>query len=161
MKEQKSCCDIDMNKKDCCVDEVGEMIQRLVRVLNLFERDQIKIYGFTTSQCNVLLELKKAESLTMSELSEKMNLNTSTMTRVLDNMVRDGYILRERNEKDRRVVTVRLSETGKEMAEKLGDSVTDYYRKIIEGIPEGQLEQVLQSVSLLQRAFEKANPNCC
>lgn len=163
--ETKCDCSVDemkeANQDDCCVDEVGQMIQRLVKVIHLFERDQIKIYGFTTSQCNVLLEIIKTGSLTMNELSDKMNLNTSTMTRILDNLVRDKYIARDRDESDRRIVVVRLTESGNEMAQKLTDSVNEYYRKIIENIPEGQLDSVLNSVNLLQSAFEKANPNCC
>lgn len=164
MENKSNCCNdknIEAIQSDCCVDEVGEMIQRLVKVIHLFERDQIKVYGFTTSQCNVLLEILKAGSLTMNELSDKMNLNTSTMTRILDNLVRDKYITRDRDESDRRIVVVSLTNSGNEMAQKLKDSVNEYYRKIIENIPEGQLDSVLNSVNLLQSAFEKANPNCC
>jgi DNA-binding MarR family transcriptional regulator len=150
-----------MENEDCCIDEVGQMIQRLVRVIQLFERDQIKIYGFTSSQFNTLLEINKAGSLTMNELSDKMNLNTSTMTRILDNLVRDKYISRDRDEADRRIVVVSLTENGKEVSLKLRSSVNLYYKKIIENIPEGQVDSVLNSVNILQEAFEKANPNCC
>ena len=161
---EKNCCNSNVEeivKDDCCVDDIGEVIQKLVRVLHLFERDVIKIHGFTTSQCNTILEINKAGSLTMNELSDKMNLNTSTMTRVLDNLVRDKYISRDREETDRRIVVVSLTETGTEMAIKLRDSVNEYYKKIIENIPEGQIDNVLNSVNILQKAFEKANPNCC
>lgn len=150
-----------VSENDCCVDEMGQVIQRLVRVIQLFERDQIKIYGFTTSQCNTLLEIQRAGSLTMNELSEKMNLNTSTMTRVLDNLVRDKYITRDRDEADRRIVVVSLTEAGQEAASKLSSSVNEYYKKIIDNIPVGQVDEVLNSVNILQKAFEKANPNCC
>ena len=146
---------------DCCVDEVGEMIQKLVRVFQLFERDQIKIYGFTTSQCYTLLEINKSGSLSMNEISEKMNLNSSTMTRILDKLVRDKYILRSRDESDKRIVIVTLTEKGIEAADKLNKTVKEYYKKIIENIPEGEVEAVLKSVNILQKAFEKANPNCC
>lgn len=146
---------------NCCIDEVGLMIQKLVRVFQLFERDQIKTHGFTTSQCYTILELYKSGSLTMNELSEKMNLNSSTMTRILDNLVRDKYISRDKDEFDRRIVLVSLTDTGSEIAKKLDIAVKEYYKKIIENIPEGQVEDVLKSVSILQKAFEKANPNCC
>lgn len=164
MVNEQDCCKDqkeEVKNDDCCIDEIGQMIQRLVRVIQLFERDQIKIYGFTSSQFNTLLEIDKAGTLTMNELSDKMNLNTSTMTRILDNLVRDKYLLRDRDESDRRIVVVSLTESGREMALKLRDSVNSYYRKIIENIPEGQLNSVLGSVNVLQKAFEKANPNCC
>lgn len=147
--------------ENCCVDEVGQMIQKLVRVLQLFERDQIKAYGFTTSQCYAILELYKSKSLTMNELSEKMNLNSSTMTRILDNLVRDKYISRDKDNSDRRAVIVSLTESGKNVAMDLDIAVKNYYQKIISNIPEGQVDNILKSVSILQQAFEKANPNCC
>lgn len=146
---------------NCCVDEVGMMIQKLARVLQLFERDQIKTHGFTTSQCYTILELYKSESLTMNELSEKMNLNSSTMTRILDNLVRDKYVSRDRDEVDRRIVIVSLTDGGRKAAKELDIAVKEYYKKIIANIPEGQVDEVLRSINVLQKAFESANPNCC
>lgn len=152
----------EINRDDnCCVDEVGEMVQKLVRVFQLFERDQIKVHGFTSSQCYTLIEISKAQSLTMNELSDKMNLDTSTMTRVIDKLVRDGFVERDRHESDRRVVVVTLTDKGNKAAAKLHLSVNEYYKKIISSIPMGQTEEILNSVSVLLKAFEKANPNCC
>jgi MarR family transcriptional regulator, organic hydroperoxide resistance regulator len=162
MQDKKYDCQCDKTiDDDCCIDQVGFMMQKLVRVFQLFERDEIKTYGFTTSQCYTILELYKSEGRTMNELSEKMNLNSSTMTRILDNLVRDKYILRDKDEFDRRIVIVSLTDTGKEVAKNLDITVKEYYKKIIANIPKGQVEDVLKSVNILQKAFEKANPNCC
>ena len=152
---------VQRSSSECCTEDVGILIQKLVRVMQIFERDQIKPFGFTTSQCYVLLELKKNQGLTMNELSEKMNLSTSTMTRIISNLVRDGYIEREKDQSDRRIVIVKLTEEGIMAAEKLDESIMNYYQKIVYNLPEGKVEEVLNSVELLINAFEKANPNCC
>ncbi len=146
---------------ECCVEEVGEVVQRLTRLLQLFERDQIKVYGITSSQCYTLLEIERSSGLTMNELSTKMNLDTSTMTRIMDNLVRDGLVKRVRDKGDRRFVVVQLTEQGQECAQKLRASIEKYYCDIITAIPVGQVDQVLASVNTLLTAFEKANPNCC
>ncbi|MGE5654483.1 MAG: MarR family winged helix-turn-helix transcriptional regulator [Bacillota bacterium] len=147
--------------EDCCVDEVGSLVQRLVRTFQIFERDQIKVFGFTSSQCYSLLELLRTGGLAMSELSAKMNVDTTTMTRVIDNLVRDGLVVRQRDEGDRRYVVIALTDEGKEVAAKLESSIKDYYRAIIANLPAGEVDTVLNSVKLLLTAFEKANPNCC
>lgn len=157
-----SCCKLNgISDNDCCINEVGEMVQKLVRVFQLFERDQIKVNGFTTSQCYTILEIYINNQLSMNDLSDKMNLNNSTMTRILDNLVRDKYIKREKSEEDRRIVIVSLTDSGREVAEKLNGVLTEYYRKIIANIPEGEVENILNSVGILLNAFDKANPNCC
>lgn len=161
--ESDDCCESG-NKtldKNCCVDEVGEIVQKLVRVFQLFERDQIKVQGFTSSQCYTLLEILKATNLTMNELSDRMNLDSSTMTRVIDKLVRDGLITRDKDESDRRIVVVALTDEGNAAAVKLNNTVNEYYKKIISNIPDGKVEDVLNTVSILLKAFEKANPNCC
>jgi DNA-binding MarR family transcriptional regulator len=165
MLKDNSCC-VDetienISDENCCVDEVGEMVQKLVRVFQLFERDQIKVHGFTSSQCYSLIEILKSGSLTMNELSDRMNLDTSTMTRVIDKLVRDELIKRDRDEADRRIVLVTLTEKGLEEASKLNQSVIEYYKKIISSIPIGKTEEVLNAVSILLKAFDTANPNCC
>lgn len=154
-----SCC---LESPDnCCVDDVGIMVRRLVRMFQLFERDQIKVHGFTTSQCYTLLEIQKVNQIAMNELSDKMNLNSSTMTRILDTLVRDGYIDRQKSAEDRRLVLVSLTAKGAESANKLNHTVNSYYKKVIESIPSGKLEDVLLSADVLIHAFEKSNPNCC
>lgn len=157
MSEHLNLCDDD----NCCVEEVGDMVRKLVRLFQLFERDQIKVYGFTTTQCYALLEIEKSKSITMNELSEKMNLNSSTMTRIMDPLVRDGFIERQKSVEDRRLVLVSLSEKGLESAKTLNDSVNAYYKNVIQNIPTGKLDDILKSTDLLVHAFEKSNPNCC
>lgn len=163
--QENSCCVSELTEntmdENCCVAEVGEMVQKLVRVFQLFERDQIKVHGFTSSQCYSLIEILKSGSLTMNELSDKMNLDTSTMTRVIDKLVRDELIKRYRDEADRRMVLVTLTDKGIEAATKLNSSVNEYYKKIISSIPSGKTNEVLNAVSVLLKAFETANPNCC
>lgn len=147
--------------EECCIEDVRDTLQRMVRMIQLFERDQIKVYDFTSTQCYSLLELEKNNEMTMFDLSEKMNLNTSTMTRIVDKLVKRNLIERKRDASDRRIVLVSLTEEGKRSARKLNNSLSGYYEKILENLPDGKISDVLNSSELLIGAFEKANPNCC
>lgn len=161
LKDVNNYLESDKNDEECCVEEVRETIQKMVRVFQLFERDQIKALGFTTSQCYCLIALLNSDGLPMNELSEKMNLDTSTMTRIVAKLVRDKYIQRERSEADKRVVIVKLSEKGLSAAKDLSRQLNAYYEKIIDNLPKGRVEEVLESTALLLDAFEQANPGCC
>ncbi|MTI94597.1 MAG: MarR family transcriptional regulator [Firmicutes bacterium] len=151
---------VDTNH-NCCVDELGELIQNMVRTLQIFERGKLSRHGFTMSQCYTLFNVQQHAALTMNQLSEKMNLDTSTMTRIVSTLVRDGYLVRERSPEDRRVIHVRLTETGKEAVGELSQAVREYYSLIIQAIPQGEVESVLKSVNTLLMAFEKVKPFCC
>jgi len=163
MVAQKNCktCTDEEEKYLCCVDEVGETVKRIVRNFQMLERDQVKKLGFTMSQTYCLIELLENKSLTMQELSGKMNLSTSTITRVVDKLVRDKYIVRQRSQEDRRVVVASLSEKGLESAKEVQASINAYYEEITRHLPKNKVDEVLSAVSLLMDAFESSNPNCC
>ena len=66
----------------------------------------------TASQFAVLEALYHIGSMTQGEVSSKVLKSTSNLTTVIDNLERDGLVRRERDEKDRRVIHVHLTETG-------------------------------------------------
>ena len=68
----------------------------------------------TWSQFAVLESLYHLGSLTQGDISTKVLKSGSNMTTVVDNLERDGLVRRERNEKDRRVVNVHLTEAGQQ-----------------------------------------------
>jgi len=123
----------------------------------MFERKQIRVHGFTHSQCYILLELFKHGPLTIKEISGKMNLEISTITRIMDNLVRDQLILRHRSIFDKRIVEAILTEQGKEAAQKLQKGITSYYQNVISNLPRGHVREVMNSVELLLLALENAN----
>lgn len=146
---------------DCCMEELEQVVKELVRQLQLFERDQINVYGLTTAQYYTLLEIGKNPGITMNELSRRLNIAISTATRVVDKLVRQDYLLRQRDQADRRVVVLNLTEQGQLRLAEVQKSVSRYYREIITNVPDNELEVTLSATKALMEAFAKANPHCC
>ena len=67
----------------------------------------------TWSQFAVLEALYHLGQMTQGEISAKVLKSGSNMTTVIDNLERDRYVRRERDEKDRRVIHVHLTEAGR------------------------------------------------
>src|SRR5215211_5605428 len=76
----------------------------------LAERNSIG--DLTYSQFAVLESLYHLGHMTQSEISAKVLKSGSNMTTVIDNLERDGFVRRERDAKDRRVIHVHLTEAG-------------------------------------------------
>lgn len=147
----------DIDKYNRCIEDIGELLQRTVRICQLFEREQIKVHGFTNSQCYILLEILKNGTLTINEISAKMNLEISTITRIMNNLVRDQLIVRNRSTQDKRIVEAALTEKGKQEAAKLRESIRDYYQNVISHLPPGHVREVMNAVELLLTAVEQSN----
>ena len=77
----------------------------------LAERETIG--DLTYSQFAVLETLYHLGHMTQGEISTKVLKSGSNMTTVIDNLERDGFVRRERDEEDRRVIHVYLTAAGK------------------------------------------------
>ena len=77
----------------------------------LAERQTVS--DLTYSQFAVLEALYHLGSMTQGEISSKILKSNSNLTTVIDNLERDGFVCRERDAKDRRVIHVHLTEAGK------------------------------------------------
>ena len=53
--------------------------------------------------------LEQIGDLSLSELSERIRAQNSTVTGIIDRMEREGLVTRERSKEDRRVVYIRLT----------------------------------------------------
>jgi len=150
--------DLSLNdeKYNRCIEDIGELLQKTVRGFQMFEKEQIRVHGFTHSQCYILLEIFKHGSLTINEISAKMKLEASTITRIMDNLVRDHLLIRQRSTLDKRIVEAILTEQGHAAAARLDASIKLYYRKVISNLPRGHVREIMSAVEALLRALEKA-----
>lgn len=71
------------------------------------------IGDLTFSQFAVLEALYHLGPMTAGEVGQKILKSGGNMTLVIDNLERDGLARRERDSKDRRVIHVHLTESGK------------------------------------------------
>ena len=71
------------------------------------------IGDLTFSQFAVLEALYHLGPMTAGEVGQKILKSGGNMTLVIDNLERDGFVRRERDSRDRRVIHVHLTESGK------------------------------------------------
>ncbi|WP_407841179.1 MarR family winged helix-turn-helix transcriptional regulator [Streptomyces sp. DSM 116496] len=79
----------------------------------------------TPSEINALANLADGHARTVSELGAAVGSRPTTLTSVLDRLVRRGLITRGTRQGDRRVVLIALTETGRTTAAAIVQAVTD------------------------------------
>jgi len=71
----------------------------------------------TMTEIHVLEAIKKCDPPTMGTVSKKLMITMGTLTTSVNRLVEKGYVTRYRNENDRRVVLLHLTEKGEEVFE--------------------------------------------
>ncbi|HEX4911892.1 MAG TPA: MarR family transcriptional regulator [Permianibacter sp.] len=74
--------------------------------------------GLTYPQYLAMLVLWERDGLTVSELSEKLKLDPSTMTPLLKRLESAGWVSRQRRKQNEREVEIRLTDAGRVMRER-------------------------------------------
>jgi MarR family transcriptional regulator, organic hydroperoxide resistance regulator len=105
-------------------------------------------------QLAVLQHLDRSEPVSVVTLAKHLGVTPATMSASLDRLERLGYLARERNPADRRIVNVRLTERGERITQ--AESVLD--RELVEHLMSRltaqQRREAIYGLRLLARAAE-------
>ena len=142
-------------------DDIQQLTYDLVRYNAVCDRVCVDELGVTASQGYILLALPETGSLTMNDLSLKMKLANSTMTRMADQLIQKKMITREADLDDRRIVRVRLTEQGQAVKTHLRQVMQELFSQILADIPVDEQEQVVHSLKTLKPAIVNTLKTCC
>ncbi|MBZ5719512.1 MAG: MarR family transcriptional regulator [Acidobacteriia bacterium] len=136
-------------------EEAFVALQRTADQLAGRGADVLKPYGLSPTQYNALRILRGAgeAGLACSEIGERMINRDPDITRLIDRMERRGLVQRSREEKDRRVITTRITPAGLELLEKLDRPMHEFHLQLLGRLGERQLRSLLR---LLEAAREHA-----
>src|SRR5262245_14802566 len=97
----------------------------------------------------VLALIDANSGLTQGELAAAIRRNTSSLTPVLDDLCRQGYVSRQRLESDRRAYALKLTAKGRAAMLKLMASAVAHEREIdrIVGADRAQFVRILKSLA--------------
>ncbi|BCM24272.1 MarR family winged helix-turn-helix transcriptional regulator [Methyloradius palustris] len=133
-------------------ESIGYLIKHAQLALNRTIDTKMAGIDLTALQWAPLLLIAHGKGRTAAELSRCSGVDTSTMTRMLDRLESKGLICRNRCEKDRRIIYLELTDTGKEFAAKVPYVIAESFNHHLRGFTN---EEVNTLKSLLRRI--KAN----
>lgn len=136
-----------------------ELIRVLVRNLGVLEKSDASCCGVTITQCHAIVEIGRAGKISLVDLADLLDVDKSTMSRTVNNLVETGLALREMDIENRRYVIIQLTDDGRDVFNSIEKSMDTYYKDIFSSIPEDKRDQVFESLALLTEAA-KSN-KCC
>lgn len=107
----------------------------------------------TLAQCLVLLEIDEERRLTMGQLATRLRLDNSTSSRTVEGLVQRGLVERLGDERDRRVVRIRLTPEGEAVCRSIHEENDGLYSRVFERIPASRRGAVIENFECLVQAF--------
>jgi len=136
--------------------DAQDQLLALVREFGLHRTDQTGGGELVSmSEHQALMELSSGEELSQTALAVRLRLEKSTISRLAVQMEARGWLERNRDTTDARLVRLRLTPTGRELASDLAAVRAGKLQDMLEAIPEADRETVLQALKVVVRALHR------
>ena len=111
----------------------------------------LKPYDVTPTQYNVLRILRGAgdKGLCREDIRERLISQVPDVTRLIDRLEQAGFVGRERDADDRRLVTTRITDAGLELLGKLDRPISEAHQKQLGHMTKAELRTL---IALLEKA---------
>jgi DNA-binding MarR family transcriptional regulator len=110
--------------------------------------------GLTITQLRVLFVLRAEDGASAGVLAERLRVTPSTLTRIVDRLVRHKLVRRETDHGDRRLVRHYLSATGARTVEEIERRGRARMNEVMDRLSARQLEQLVLALEDLTGALD-------
>lgn len=120
---------------------VGLKLARAARDVGRAFDDALAEAGGSIPVWLVLLNVKLSGAANQRQLAASIGVTEATLTHHLNAMETAGLLLRRRDERNRRIHVVELTESGEAAFVRLGEAAQEFDRRLRRGIPREELDQ--------------------
>ncbi|MDD5169839.1 MAG: MarR family transcriptional regulator [Syntrophales bacterium] len=117
-------------------------IAKANQISNKFLGQKVALLNITPVQALVLAFLGDEDQVTSTELGRKTELDSATLTGILDRLAAAEIIERKGNPDDRRSILVHLTEKGRKMADESIKLIADANREFLSALTEEEKKEL-------------------
>jgi DNA-binding MarR family transcriptional regulator len=101
-----------------------------------------------------MVALQRAEPMPQRDLAQGLNLDKSTVSRLVADLEERGWIVREKAEHDARVTLLRRTATGADKCQAISAARNERLGGLLDHIPLAQRAQVVEAIQVLAEVVQ-------
>lgn len=142
-------------EKDKQAEKMADLTFALLEHCQLKQEQMANNLDLTVAEFKLIRSFKDDQNLSVGELAKRMELSSSRLTRILDGLVEKKFVVRELAVRDRRMMEVKLTASGKKIQEAINEIYIKTHRDILELLPPGADESVIFAMEKLRDAMKE------
>lgn len=132
-------------------------LRRIVKALQTYSQDVRSGYGLTGPQLWAMKTLQRHGRMPAGQLADALVVNQSSISALVDRLVRRGLVRRIRGRVDRRVVEIALTPRGEALVADAPEAAQGRLLHALEGMRASQVRRIRRAVEHLVEAMEAAD----
>ena len=136
---------------------IDSVAQNMFHVLPLVKKRMLHMdlvqreHGTPLSHVQVLAMLNDVGTMSVSEISRRLGIAKPNITPLVDRLYESGYVDRQHDENDRRVVNIVLMEAGKEKLASIRATISRQIQMQVDGLSVSEFRELNESLGSVVR----------
>ena len=130
-------------------DQTLRALRRILRAADQGGRKLAVATGLTPSQLMVLQQIERSDATTPGSVAASLKFGQATVTNIVDRLEAAGFVTRQRNERDKRQIFLRLTAAGRRVLDQAPDLLQEQFRDRFEGLPKWEQAMILAALEHL------------
>jgi DNA-binding MarR family transcriptional regulator len=132
-------------------------LRKITRAIDLHSKKLAKETGLTAPQLLVLQSVANASRAKPSDVAKQVHLSQATITSIVDRLVRDGLVVRQRSDQDRRSLEIVLTKEGETRLANAPELLQQGFLATFDGLADWEKSQLVSSMQRIATMMDAEN----
>ena len=141
---------------DKTYEDMRIYISVLYRQFQIYINNNTKDLQISASEYIFLMEMYKNDNMSQEQLSKNLIIDKSATARAIKSLEEKEYIIRKKDDNDKRTNRIKLTKKGIEIKDRLSNLLEEWNNEITSDIDKNLLNTVIDTINKLSiKAIEK------
>ncbi|CEH35236.1 MarR family winged helix-turn-helix transcriptional regulator [Romboutsia lituseburensis] len=144
-------------------DTIGFLSKTFPKIYSSLYLEYLKQYAATydvnKTQLRALMFIRNYGAISMTDLCAKLNIEKGSLTSMVDDLTKKGYVIRTKDLSDRRKYLISITEKGTILASDFMGKLSDRLEEKLFKLNEEDQKRYMEAISTLQYILNKEEFN--
>jgi len=138
-----------------------ELFREVVKKSMYFMHAKLESMGLYRGQPKMLFLLDKEDGLTKKELAERFEVSAPTVTKMVERLEKNGFLTTKKDEKDKRITRVYISDKGRSQLHELRDFRSEAADIYFKDMSDEEIETLNTLLEKVKKNISEHKEVCC
>lgn len=110
--------------------------------------------GYSFTEARVILEIGLMEQCIANNLVDKLEIDRSYMSRIINKLSKDGLVMKENTTLDNRTSLIRLTPEGMTLFNQLNERSDEQIVRLFQGLSQNEIKEIHASMMFIQKKLD-------
>lgn len=139
------------------VNELARTFTPLMHIFHHVAGQVSKVGEFSLAQYRVLMLIYHDGPISINDLKERLNIAQSSASEMVDRLVHQDFLRKEKSENDRRITLLHMTAKTERLLKERMKSMQTVYRKILEPLTQAEQKELVEASRLILQHLKKSS----